>query len=67
MDITYGRRTASWPSIASESVMQETVAPAASDNAPGPDGRFFRGAVIGLVLVTPFWVAVGWGVVRLFR
>jgi hypothetical protein len=67
MDVTYGRRPASWPTIADASVARETTTPEASDDAPGPDGRFVRGAMIGLIIVAPFWVAVAWGVVRLFR
>jgi len=67
MDVTYVSRPDGWPAIAGDSVTQDTATPAASNDAPGPDGRFMRGALIGLVIVAPFWLAVGWGLVRLFR
>jgi hypothetical protein len=67
MDVTYGRRTASWPTIAGASATQETTTPAAPNGGPVPDGRFVRGALIGLAIVAPFWGAVAWGVMRLFR
>ncbi len=39
----------------------------AVDDRAYRDGNFFRGVIIGLIIVTPFWAAVAYVVTRLLR
>jgi len=67
MDATIVSRPNGWQKIAVASVKQDAAPQVAADDAPGTEGRFVRGAMIGLVIVAPFWAAVAWSVVRLLH
>jgi hypothetical protein len=67
MDVSHVSRAAGWSRPAVSPAAPEVRPRVAVDDRAYRDGNFFRGVIIGLIIVTPFWAAVAYVVTRLLR
>jgi len=67
MDVSRVSQAVGWSRTAESSAGPESRPRAAPDELPPRRGNFVRGAIIGLILVTPFWVAVAYFLIRMLR
>jgi hypothetical protein len=67
MDVSRVSRAVGWSRTAGSSAAPQTRPRVAAEETPRREGNFVRGAIIGLILVAPFWVAVAYFFIRLLR
>jgi hypothetical protein len=67
MNVSHVGRATSWSTTAAASASQKARLQVAGQDSPRPERNFFRGAIIGLIIVAPFWAAVAWVVRGMLR